>query len=384
MATASPDVETEVESSPTTFSLKSGPTFSKYEKMTEGTRLFAGPEIGRIKEWVAMEKIHGANLSLTVWSKGGEKKREGEGGKRQDVGVKIARRNDYLKDGEQFFGLDRQPELLMALHTSAVKLWDLMNDDETTPTPQSITIYGELFGGYYPHPSIPPLPNMISIQKEVAYSPDLKFCSFDIAVNNGNDKNYMNYDDAMSLFEGAGFMYSRPLITGTMEEVFNYELGFPSTIPAIFGLPPIDGNLAEGIVIKPLKDSTLITRKGPKRLIFKRKIEKFSERRALPRPENHLTSTREDEKWKGTKGDEIKYEITALITDQRVLNAITKIGQPVTKGEWEKIKTELVADVRDTLKEENEELIKDCDDVLMMNEIKKQCGIFIQQYKKRV
>lgn len=42
--------------------------------------------------------------------------------------------------------------------------------------------------GYYPHPSIPPQPNTISIQKEVAYSPDLKFCSFDIAVNNGNDK----------------------------------------------------------------------------------------------------------------------------------------------------------------------------------------------------
>lgn len=146
MATASPEVESEVESSPTTFSLKSGPNFSKYEKMAERTQLFAGPEIGRIKEWVAMEKIHGANLSLTVWTKGGEK-REGEGGKRQDVGVKIARRNDYLKDGEQFFGLDRQPELLVALHTSAVKLWDLMNDNETTPTPQSITIYGELFGG---------------------------------------------------------------------------------------------------------------------------------------------------------------------------------------------------------------------------------------------
>ena len=138
---------TSPESPPTTLSLVSGPSFSKYEKMVGGTQLFEGPEIGRIKEWVAMEKIHGANLSLTVWSKGGERKREGEGEKREDIGVKIARRNDYLKDGEQFFGLERQPELLLALHTSAVKLWDLMNDNETTPTPQSITIYGELFGG---------------------------------------------------------------------------------------------------------------------------------------------------------------------------------------------------------------------------------------------
>ena len=179
-------------------------------------------------------------------------------------------------------------------------------------------------------------------------------------------------------------MYSRPLIMGTMEEVFNYKLGFVSTIPALFGLPPIDGNLAEGIVIKPLKDSTLMTHKGPKRLIFKQKIEKFSERRALPRPENHLKSTREEETWRGMKGDEIKYEIAALITDQRVLNAVTKIGQPETKREWERVKNELVVDVRETLEEENEELIKDCSDVIIMNEIKKQCGIFIQQYKKRI
>ena len=113
------------------------PGFSKYEKMESSTRHFQGPEIGRIKEWIVMEKIHGANLSLTVWDKGGD----------EGTGIKIARRNDYLKDGEQFFGLDKQVTLLQNLHRGASKLWDIMNNERTTPIPDSITIYGELFGG---------------------------------------------------------------------------------------------------------------------------------------------------------------------------------------------------------------------------------------------
>ena len=113
------------------------PGFSKYEKMESSTRHFQGPEIGRIKEWIVMEKIHGANLSLTVWDKGGD----------EGTGIKIARRNDYLKDGEQFFGLEKQVTLLQNLRRGASKLWDIMNNERTTPIPDSITIYGELFGG---------------------------------------------------------------------------------------------------------------------------------------------------------------------------------------------------------------------------------------------
>ena len=113
------------------------PGFSKYEKMESSTRHFQGPEIGRIKEWVVMEKIHGANLSLTVWDKGGD----------EGTGIKIARRNDYLKDGEQFFGLEKQVTLLQNLRRGASKLWDIVNNERTTPIPDSITIYGELFGG---------------------------------------------------------------------------------------------------------------------------------------------------------------------------------------------------------------------------------------------
>ena len=111
----------------------SSPMFCKYEKMEESTKLFTGREINQIKEWVALEKIHGANLSLTVWSKTSD-----------TVGVKIARRNDYLRDSENFFGLERQPQLLKELHDSSTRIWSNLSTK-----PDSLTIYGELFGGKY-------------------------------------------------------------------------------------------------------------------------------------------------------------------------------------------------------------------------------------------
>ena len=172
-------------------------------------------------------------------------------------------------------------------------------------------------------------------------------------------------------------MFCRPLAMGSLEEVFNYPLGFLTTIPGTFGLPPIEENLAEGVVVKPLKNSMIMTHKGPRRLIFKRKIEKFSERKALPRLECHLKEEqrREDEKWKGEKGETLRYEIFSLITEQRVINAITKLGQPQTKNEWNGVKNELVSDVMETLKEDNEEEWSECDPPtvqMLTNETKKQ------------
>lgn len=107
------------------------PTFHKYEKMEESTRGLEGRELNHIKQWIVMEKIHGANLSLTVW-----RKESGE------IGVKIARRNDYLKPGENFFGLESQLILLQTLRQNSETLWKNL-----TSQPKSLTIYGELFGG---------------------------------------------------------------------------------------------------------------------------------------------------------------------------------------------------------------------------------------------
>lgn len=45
--------------------------FTAYEKMPEDTNCWGSRELGAMKKWVAMEKIHGANLSFTVGCEGG-------------------------------------------------------------------------------------------------------------------------------------------------------------------------------------------------------------------------------------------------------------------------------------------------------------------------
>lgn len=130
----------------------------------------------------------------------------------------------------------------------------------------------------------------------------------------------------------------------------NFPLGFDSTIPAKLGLPPIPNNVAEGIVIKPLHDVVLESKQGMKRVIFKRKVEGFAERK--PR------RMEKSEKGLLTNGELLKYEMLALVTEQRLVNTISKLGQPSTdKGtnpSWNEIQSALTADVLDEFKTDEE------------------------------
>lgn len=47
---------------------------------------------------------------------------------------------------------------------------------------EKIFIYGELFGGEYPHPEVNPVSGVQAIQTGVYYSPRIEYCAFDIAV----------------------------------------------------------------------------------------------------------------------------------------------------------------------------------------------------------
>ena len=172
----------------------------------------------------------------------------------------------------------------------------------------------------------------------------------------------MDYDVCMQLFKGSGFLYAEPLCTGTLQDMLDYPLGFTTKLPAKFGLPPLPekDNVAEGVVIKPLKNILIETKKGPKRVIFKRKVEKFMERKKVSVPEE----TTQGKKHKPTADSQrqyedfqlLKYEMYALVTEQRLVNVISKQGMPELEAEWNEITENLVADVLEDLALENEEL----------------------------
>jgi hypothetical protein len=74
-----------------------------------------------------------------------------------------------------------------------------------------------------------------------------------------------------------GFYFSFLLTPlGTFNEVIKFDVeNFVTTLPAIFGLPPIENNIAEGLVLK-LAGANAFTGKGS-RVIIKLKSDRFKE-----------------------------------------------------------------------------------------------------------
>ncbi len=209
---------------------------------------------------------------------------------------------------------------------------------------------------------------------------------------------------------------------GTLQAMINYPLGFESKLPAKFGLPPLDKhNVAEGIVIKPVKDIFLESKKGPKRVIFKRKVEGFAE--VKPRGRDRVTNGYRKQavaSWTSSSDDQdfelLRYEMLALITTQRVVNVVSKLGRPsidsgqessnspqnlteslaaitvsaekkVENGvEWKDIIKGLVKDVTEELESEHSELWSSCQrdgerTGKLMQEMREECAQCVEDYK---
>ena len=153
--------------------------------------------------------------------------------------------------------------------------------------------------------------------------------------------------------------------------MINYPLGFPTTLPAMFGLPPIHDNLAEGIVIKPAINQVLETKNGDEeRVIFKRKLDRFSERRPI---HGGLPKSSEPKRGKSKSSckvvvndfrasdfEVLRYEMLALVTEQRVVNTISKLGLPESEADWKLVLKNFKRDVMNELEADNKELVEDC------------------------
>src|SRR5262245_49427546 len=118
--------------------------FSPYPKI--GERLEADEAAQRALArvpWVVLEKIHGANLAPV--SNGDE--------------VRAAKRKALLERGEEFFGW----EGIVTRYADAVRALakTLRAADAETA---EVIVYGELFGGGYPHPDVPPVAGVEPVQ----------------------------------------------------------------------------------------------------------------------------------------------------------------------------------------------------------------------------
>lgn len=313
------------ESTPSEESAVPPGAFCKYDKMAEDSGS-VGVVLGG-GQYIVTEKVHGANFCIIAAGT--------EGGL---ADVSFAKRTAPIgraRDAEDFYSC-RSSGLLAALERPAREVFGTLAG---THAAAAVHIYGELFGGRYSHPEVPPTPGVEPVQVGIWYAPDLRFMAFDVAVEApGGARHFLDFAAARVLCEGCGLFFAVPLFEGPLGECVSFPIEFKTTIPGRLGLPPlpegVDGgeNLAEGVVVRPQHEPPQRGagggRKESARGLFKRKIAAFSEKRY------------QNDDWKKGKAggtghvavalssfDEARYEILACITEQRLAAVMSKVGR---------------------------------------------------------
>ena len=121
-------------------------------------------------EWIVMEKVHGAQFSF--YYDGNE--------------MLTSSRTAFITEEMDFFNWQKvmadNRDNIIDLYERAKKNHDGFS---------LLVVYGELFGGSYPHNDVPKAKGAKRLQKGVHYHPDNLFYAFDIKV----DGRYLGVDE---------------------------------------------------------------------------------------------------------------------------------------------------------------------------------------------
>jgi Rnl2 family RNA ligase len=265
-----------------------------YPKIPANARL----GLAGVREWVALEKVHGAHFAVVC-----------------DVGgVRPAKRREILGDEllDQFFGVSR---IWPAIAVAAGRFAEVLRNSRSDV--RSVTIYGELAGGRYPHPDVPEVPGVQPVQTGVWYAPDLHWLLFDALVETPKGTHWISDETLCTAAAEAGLLCAPLLAAGPLHRVQELPRTFPTKVPAALGLPAIADNLAEGYVIKPAGEWP-----GTTRPVTKVKQDGFAEdaryagaRPYLPPPEGATGVPA----W-------LVAQAASLLTPARAAAAVSKLG----------------------------------------------------------
>jgi len=277
-------------------------------------------------EWVVTEKVHGSNLSFWM----------------DQTGVKAAKRSGFLTYGNRFFNFQ---EVMDSYEKEFEVLFQAVMDIYGIPFEKlEIALYGEIFGGTYPHDGVDRVPNAVTVQKGVFYAPFNDFYAYDMKVNG----RYINVDVFEEIMENVGFFYAKHIYKGFFKDVLAYPNEFPTKIPGRLELPDIEGNVCEGVVIKPV-----IARQFPngERVILKNKNEKFSEilhskKSKTPKVPEDISLLPEEE--------EIYKKALSYINENRLRNVLSHIGT-VTDKMFGKVQGLFMQDVMEDFRKDHAE-----------------------------
>jgi Rnl2 family RNA ligase len=295
----------------------------KFRKYNEIENAYRQVEIDRIRangfdnesiKWSATEKVDGSNLSVWI----------------SPDTIRVGKRSGFLSPEEIFYN---HTVVIDKYKNDFYRIYQILNENRGYQLP-FIVLYGEIFGGYYRHPDITPVKNSKKVQNRINYCPHNDFYVFDIAVPN-TETDSLNFIDAIE-FEMAcantDLLFAKSLFSGTFDECLQFDINFNSTIPQRFGLPPIEDNYSEGVVMKP--DYPLYYDNGD-RVILKNKREEFTEVKVkIPKIAKDIPQ----------EVPEYIEHLKNYITDSRYVSVVSKIGD-VSFDDFSKIMKDYSEDV---------------------------------------
>ncbi|MBF0452031.1 MAG: RNA ligase, Rnl2 family [Candidatus Magnetomorum sp.] len=275
-------------------------------------------------EFVVQEKAHGANLSF--WYDGSS--------------IKSAKRSGFIDDN--FYDYEGVAEK----YTGPMeKLYGLLKENKHVF--QVMVVYGELIGGIYPHKDVSKDTSATRIQKGIFYSPHNDFYAIDMAL----DGQLLDIDTFSLFMEQTNFLYAKPIFKGTFQECMSYPNKFQSQIPVWLGLPEINDNCCEGIVIKPVQPKFF---GNSERVVLKNKNEKWAEKakqKKRPSKQKPVISDAANQLWESME---------QLVTENRLRNVISKIGK-IEQSDFGKLMAAFSKDALEDFNKDYEDPFKSLD-----------------------
>ena len=305
-------------------------------------------------EYVVQEKVHGANTSFLC---------DGET-------VRFAKRTSMLEEGEQFYDY---PELLERYRDRVLKLFGDIK--AKYPEVTHISVFGEMFGGLYPHDGVKKRQKVSLIQRGVCYTPDHEFYGFDIYLFTEEGGRFLPVDEVNEIFETNGFFYAKTLFRGTLAECLKQPNAFQSKIAEWLELPAIEDNICEGIVIRPV--TPMYLRNGS-RVLIKSKNERFAEWKSAKRRTKLFVEP-------VPYSDELKALIVegeTYVTENRLANVVSHIGEVHFPKDFGKVMGLFSKDVLEDFLKEHGNLytaLEKSEQKLLNKELNKFCTALVKQ-----
>jgi len=251
------------------------------------------------QEFVVQEKVHGSNVCFIT---------DGET-------VSFGKRTGLVEVDEAFFLY----EVLLERYTpQVIRLFSMIKEKYSDV--EAVTIFGEMFGGVYPHPDVANDRKIMAIQKGVFYCPQHEFYAFDLYIRTAKTGRFLDVNEANSFYEQGGFFYAKTLFSGSLAQCLQYPNDFTSLISKWLGFPPIEDNVCEGIVIRPVKPTYL---SNGARVLLKNKNARFAEKKSRKKrdPKLFVPPTYSEPLV------ELLEIVEQYVTENRLNNVVSKIGQ---------------------------------------------------------